>query len=64
MDLRLRYATSSPLRPIGLGGNGEPSFDLKQSGVIPNNPQLITDMNAYNTPETATHHPAAPMGYN
>ena len=38
--------------------------ELQKSGVIPNNPQLITDMTSYNTPETAAQHSYAGRGYN
>lgn len=61
--LRYRHIIPSSAHWASAATGNLPS-DLKQSGVIPNNPQLITDMNAYNTPETATHHPAASMGYN
>lgn len=37
---------------------------LKRSGVLQNNPQLITDMTAYNTSETASRRTRAASGYN
>ena len=61
----LRYRHIIPtFRQWTSAAAGSLPSDLKQRGVIPNNPQLITDMTAYNTPETSMHHPAASMGYN
>ena len=61
----LRYRHIIPTsRQWTAAATGSLPSGLRESGVIPNNPQLITDMNAYNTPETAAHHSYAALGYN
>ncbi len=61
--LRYRHIIPSAHQWAAAAAGHLPS-ELQNSGVIPNNPQLITDMNAYNTTETALHRSGASMGYN
>ena len=61
--LRYRHIIPTSRQWAAAAAGALPS-GLKESGVIPNNPQLITDMNAYNTPQTAGHRSPAGMGYN
>ncbi len=61
----LRYRHIIPTaRQWAEAANQSLPSDLKETGVIPNNPQLITDMNAYNAPETGGHRSPASQGYN
>ncbi len=43
---------------------GRVPADLQAGGVIPNNPQLITDRNAYNSSRTSGREPWRSAGYN
>lgn len=61
--LRYRHIIPTSSQWVSFAGGSVPS-GLKKDGVIPDNPQLITDMNAYNTSETAAHPSLASMGFN
>ena len=60
--LRYRHIIPTPSEWRALAEGSVPS-SLK-NGVIPNNPQLITDMISYNTAETVAGNSYASMGYN